>query len=143
VSRLHLKEYALQLAEVAAKRSEDPWTKVGAIALDKENRVIATAYNGLSAGMTVRHDFWQDRSGRKPFVIHAEMNLMSLVRRGEVAIVACTMSPCLACAQSMIAHGVIAVWYREEADDRHREALDVLRFHSVMTLQVPKFGLLP
>ena len=44
-SRLSIPEYAMALAEVASLRSEDPFRKVGAAALDADNRVIATAYN--------------------------------------------------------------------------------------------------
>ena len=36
----------MTLAHAAALRSEDPYRKVGAAALDADNRVIGTAYNG-------------------------------------------------------------------------------------------------
>ena len=41
--RLQIPEYAMALAHVAALRSEDPYRKVGAAALDFDNRVIGTA----------------------------------------------------------------------------------------------------
>ena len=50
VSRLSIPEYAMALAHVASMRSEDPYRKVGAAALDFDNRVIGTAYNGLAPG---------------------------------------------------------------------------------------------
>ena len=40
----------MTLAHAAALRSEDPYRKVGAAALDADNRVIGTAYNGLYPG---------------------------------------------------------------------------------------------
>ena len=46
--RIALPEYAMALAHVASLRSEDPYRKVGAVAIDFSNRVIGTAYNGLA-----------------------------------------------------------------------------------------------
>ena len=55
--RLSIPEYAMALAEVASLRSEDPFRKVGAAALDWDNRVIATAYNGLAPGFDAPSGF--------------------------------------------------------------------------------------
>ena len=57
-SRLSIPEYAMALAEVASLRSEDPFRKVGAAALDADNRVIATAYNGLAPGFDAPTGFY-------------------------------------------------------------------------------------
>ncbi len=46
--RISWDSYALKIAQVAALRSEDPFKKVGACALDFSNRVIGVAYNGLA-----------------------------------------------------------------------------------------------
>ena len=54
MSRLPIPQYVMALAHVAALRSEDPYRKVGAAALDKDNRVIGTAYNGLFPGFAHR-----------------------------------------------------------------------------------------
>ena len=58
MSRLSIPEYVMSLAHVAALRSEDPYRKVGAAALDKDNRVIGTAYNGLFPGFDAPAGFW-------------------------------------------------------------------------------------
>ncbi|MEY5134925.1 MAG: hypothetical protein RL709_626, partial [Pseudomonadota bacterium] len=81
MSRISWEEYALRIAEVAALRSEDPFVKVGSCALDYSNRVIGVAYNGLASGINVPDTFWSDRDARRPFMIHAEVNLLSLVKR--------------------------------------------------------------
>jgi dCMP deaminase len=104
-------EYAMLLASAAALRSEDPSRKVGAVALDHENRVIATAYNGLPSGWDVADDWWQNNEQRRKFVVHAESNLCSLTHRGAVRTVACTTIPCGPCALNLIAHGVKRVVY--------------------------------
>ena len=64
-SRLGIPEYAMALAHVASLRSEDPYRKVGAAALDGDNRVIGTAYNGLAPGFDPPPGFWDDRATRQ------------------------------------------------------------------------------
>ncbi len=63
-SRISIAQYAMALAHVASLRSEDPFRKVGAAALDFDNRVIGTAYNGLAPGFDAPEGFWDDREGR-------------------------------------------------------------------------------
>ena len=89
-NRISIPRYAMALAHVASLRSEDPYRKVGAAALDHDNRVIATAYNGLAPGFNAPDGFWSDREGRQKFMLHAEINLCSLFKRGEAKIVATT-----------------------------------------------------
>ncbi len=112
-ARLSIPEYAMALAEVASLRSEDPFRKVGAAALDRDNRVIATAYNGLAPGFEAPAGFWDDRDGRQKFMLHAEVNLCSLFKRGEAKLVATTTMPCTACMQTLCAYGIEEIYYRE------------------------------
>ena len=83
----------MTLAHAAALRSEDPYRKVGAAALDADNRVIGTAYNGLYPGFKAEDSFWASRDERQKYMLHAEINLCSLFRRGEARVVACTTMP--------------------------------------------------
>lgn len=114
--RLSIEDYAMALAQVAALRSEDPYRKVGAAALDVDNRVIGTAYNGLYPGFSAPVGFWDDRDERQKFMLHAEINLCSLFKRGEAVLVACTTMPCTSCMQALCAHGVKKILYREGYD---------------------------
>jgi deoxycytidylate deaminase len=112
--RIGIPEYAMLLAVAAASRSEDPSRKTGACALDKNHRCIATAYNGLAAGSQVDFTWWDSDENRRKKVIHAEENLVSLTKRGEVEIVAVTLLPCGPCARLLAAHGVKKVYYGRE-----------------------------
>jgi dCMP deaminase len=107
-------EYAMALAHVASLRSEDPFRKVGAVAIDFDNRVIGTAYNGLAPGYNANADFWNDRDDRRKYMLHAEVNLCSLFTRGNVRLVACTTKPCTSCMQMLCAYGVKEVYYRDD-----------------------------
>ena len=111
--RLSIPQYAMALAHVASLRSEDPYRKVGAAALDRDNRVIGTAYNGLAPGFDSPVGFWDDREARQKFMLHAEVNLCSLFRRGEARIVATTTMPCTPCMQMLCAHGIREIYYRD------------------------------
>lgn len=110
-NRIPIDQYVMTLAHAAALRSEDPYRKVGAAALDKDNRVIGTSYNGLYPGFQASPKFWEDREDRQKYMLHAEINLCSLFKRGEAKIVACTTMPCTACMQALCAHGVKTVYY--------------------------------
>ena len=113
-NRLSILQYAMALAEVASLRSEDPYRKVGAVALDFDNRVIGTAYNGLAPGYNAASGFWDDREARRKFMLHAEVNLCSLFTRGAARLVACTTMPCTSCMQMLCAYGIKQVVYGED-----------------------------
>lgn len=128
--RIDWDTYALKLAEVAALRSEDPYVQVGACALDNDNRVLGVAYNGLAPGKVVTDVFWADRDGRRPYILHAETNLLSLFKRNEARVIACTLLPCSSCAAHIIAHGVKKVIYRD-VYTKDMKALDIFDFYGI------------
>lgn len=129
MNRLDIPQYAMCLAHVAAMRSEDPYMKVGAVALNKDNRVIGTAYNGLVGGFVPPTGFWDNRDERRKYMLHAEINLCSLFRRGEAEVVAVTHMPCTSCMQALCAHGVKTIYYGE--DYKRSEAADLAKMYGV------------
>lgn len=122
-SRLSISEYAMALAHVASLRSEDPFRKVGAVAIDFDNRVIGTAYNGLAPGYDPDASFWEDRDARRKYMLHAEVNLCSLFTRGNVKLVACTTKPCTSCMQMLCAYGIKEVYYRDNYPESEADAI--------------------
>lgn len=133
--RISWEEYALRIAEAASLRSEDCYTKVGACALDYSNRVIGVAYNGLASGVNPPRTFWDDRDARRPYMIHAEVNLMSLFKRGECNLLACTLLPCSSCASMIAAYGVKKVVYKD-VYARDANALEIFKFNEIKCEQV-------
>jgi dCMP deaminase len=133
--RLSWDVYALRLAEVAALRSEDPYVQVGSCALDHNNRVLGVAYNGLAPGTTASDYFWADRDGRRPYILHSETNLLSLFKRGEGRLLACTLLPCSACARQIIAHGIKRVVYRD-VYTKDVSALDIFKFYNIDCIRI-------
>lgn len=135
MKRLTWQQYALEIAKVASLRSEDPYMQVGACALDYDNRVIGVAYNGLAQGKEVNEAFWEDRDARRPFMIHAEANLLSLFERNKCKILACTLLPCSSCATLIASHGIKQVIYRENYN-RDEVAKEIFKFYNIDLIQL-------
>ena len=128
--RISWEEYALSLALTASQRSEDPYMKVGACALNKENMVLGVGYNGLASGKGVSEAFWGDRNYRRPFMIHAEVNCLSLFKKGEAKLLACTLMPCAACATMIASYGISTVIY-QDIYERDTKALGIFDFYGI------------
>ncbi len=132
MSRIDWPQYALELARTASLRSEDPYRKVGACALSYDNRILGVAYNGLKSGKNVGFEFWKDRDKRRPFMIHAESNLLSLFSRNESRIIAVTLLPCSSCARLICAWNINDVVYNEEYEnDDALHSKDIFTFYGV------------
>jgi surface protein len=121
----------LDIAEVIAKRSKSTRLKVGAV-LVKDNRIIATGYNGLVSG--VDPDILEDDNGMtKPDVIHAELNcIISCAKNGvctDGSILYITHSPCESCAALIAQSGISKVIYKNEY--RKREGIENLKTYNV------------
>ena len=111
-------EYFMGIAMLAAKRSKDPSTQVGACIVSADNIIISTGYNGMPKGCSDDEFPW-DRSGeteadtKYPYVVHAELNAILNANgrdlRGSRLYVA--LFPCNECAKAIIQSGVKEVLY--------------------------------
>lgn len=137
MQRVDWNEHALILAFAATCRSQDPYKKVGACALDYNNNVLGVSYNGLAPGKNVSDEFWHDRDGRRPYILHAETNLLSRIHIGQAKTIAITMQPCSSCAISIAAHRIQRVVY-SESYDYDKKGIDVLNFYGIEIVQISK-----
>ena len=110
-------EYFMGIAMLAAKRSKDPNTQVGACIVSPDNIIISTGYNGMPKGCSDDIFPWE-RSGEQdqtkyPYVVHAELNAILNANgrdlRGSRIFVA--LFPCNECAKAIIQSGVKEVLY--------------------------------
>ena len=108
-------EYFMGVALLAAKRSKDPNTQVGACIVDENNVILTTGYNGFPVGCSDDEFPW-DREGdntKYPFVVHAELNAILNASgkslRGAKLYVA--LFPCNECAKAIIQSGIKEVVY--------------------------------
>lgn len=108
-------EFFMGVALLAANRSKDPNTQVGACIVDENNVIISTGYNGFPIGCSDDEFPW-DREGeitKYPFVVHAELNAILNANgksmRGSKIYVA--LFPCNECAKAIIQAGIREVIY--------------------------------
>jgi len=110
-------EYFMGVALLAAMRSKDPNTQVGACIVDSENRILSTGYNGFPSGCSDDEYPW-DREGdftetKYPFVVHAELNAILNARGKNLtgAKIYVALFPCNECAKAIIQSGIKEIVY--------------------------------
>ena len=111
-------EYFMGISLLAALRSKDPSTQVGACIVSDENIIISTGYNGLPKGCSDDEFPW-DREGedvnqtKYPYVVHAELNaiLNCNGRSLKNARIFVDLFPCNECAKAIIQSGIQEVVY--------------------------------
>ena len=119
-------EYFMGIAMLAARRSKDPNTQVGACIVSEDNIIISTGYNGMPKGCSDDIFPW-DRDGQQdmtkyPYVVHAELNAILNANgrdlRGSRIYVA--LVPCNECAKAIIQSGVKEVLY---LSDKYKDTM--------------------
>ena len=120
-------EYFMGIAMLAARRSKDPNTQVGACIVSQDNIIISTGYNGMPKGCSDDEYPW-DRVGEEtkyPYVVDAELNAVlnanGRVLRGSKLYGA--LFPCNECAKAIIQSGVKEVYY---LSDKYADSMATL-----------------
>ena len=110
-------EYFMGVSLLAAERSKDPSTQVGACIIDDQNRILSTGYNGFPQGCSDDDFPWnRDESlgeTKYAFVVHAELNAILNARAKNLAgsKLYVSLFPCHECAKAIIQSGVKEVVY--------------------------------
>jgi dCMP deaminase len=118
-------EYFITMARLAARRSSCPRRRVGAV-LVRDNRVIATGYNGAVRGAphcTEAGCLIVD--GHCVRAVHAELNAILQCAVTGTSSVGCTLFttsfPCVGCAKAIVQAGVSRVIYLRPYPDPNSE----------------------
>ena len=110
-------DYFMGVALLAAERSKDPSTQVGACIVDSEKRILSTGYNGFPHGCSDDEFPWnRDESlgeTKYQFVVHAELNAILNASGKSLAgaTVYVGLFPCNECAKAIIQSGIKEVVY--------------------------------
>lgn len=116
-------DYFMATAFLAAKRSKDPSTQVGACIVNEDLRVVATGYNGFPTGCSDDYFPWGKNTedpleSKYMYVCHAEVN--AILNKCSADLKGCTMYvalfPCNECAKVIIQSGIKEVVY---VSDKH------------------------
>lgn len=129
-------EYFMGVALLAAERSKDPNTQVGACIVDEQNRILSTGYNGFPQGCSDDEFPWnrnEDAGETKyKFVVHAELNAI-LNTRGRTLTgsrLYVGLFPCHECAKAIIQAGVREVIY---LSDKYHETESTVASRRMLT----------
>ncbi|MBW2710230.1 MAG: cytidine/deoxycytidylate deaminase family protein [Deltaproteobacteria bacterium] len=128
-------QYFMSITRMVATRSTCLRRHVGAI-LVKENRILATGYNGAPAGLKhcievgclrekasipsgTRHELCR--------ALHAEQNAIVQAAYHGISIAGstlyCTNKPCVICSKMLINSGIKKIFFDEAYDDALADAL--------------------
>ena len=113
-------EYFMGMAVLSSLRSKDPSTKVGAVIVSDEKKVVSIGYNGMPRYCDEDQLTWNKGEGldsKYLYVCHAEFNAILNTRHGE-ALKGCrlyvTLFPCNECAKACIQTGIKEIIYLED-----------------------------
>lgn len=134
----------MEMARLLSTWSKDPSTKVGAVIVDEERRIVGTGYNGFPRHVKDDPVRYEEKLVKYSMIVHSEANA---ILNAAKSVRGCTMYstkfPCSECTKLIIQSGVARViapipspegkW----ADDARfskamfSEALVLVRFHEV------------
>lgn len=126
--------YFLEIAQAVAAKSKDPSTKVGAVIVDKNHKIISTGYNGFLPKYPDTEENWT-KPLKYSLVVHAELNSLLYAKQDlKDCTLYCTLQPCAECMKALLVAGVSEVYYIE---DRHDEIAQTLaKFYNVKMIKV-------
>lgn len=134
-------EHFIDMAKLVSMRSSCLKRQVGAVAVSKDHRVLATGYNGTPTGMAncdeggcVRCADTKTPSGvglDQCMCLHAEQNVILQASIYGIsltgAVMYCTNRPCLTCAKLLLGTGIPWVIFAKEYP-MDEKLLDVLKY---------------
>ena len=110
-------DYFMGMAVLSSLRSKDPSTKVGAVIVSPDNKVISIGYNGMPRLVDEDKLSWNKGEGldsKYLYVCHAEFNAILNTQVGGTlkgATLYVTLFPCNECAKAVIQTGIKEIVY--------------------------------
>ena len=120
-------EYFMGIARLAAMRSKDPMTQVGACIVDDDHKVVSIGYNGMPRNIDESLLSWDRGEGldsKYLYVCHAEFNAILNTRNGSAlknCILYVTLFPCNECTKAIIQVGIKEVVF---ADNKYESTVE-------------------
>lgn len=120
----------LDLAKHVSEWSKDPSTKVGAVIVDTDRRIVSVGYNGFPQGVA-DHDFrLEDRDIKYKMIVHAEANALLFARKDDMydcVLYTYPFMPCARCAGLIIQTGIWKVVAPKNDNPRWQEDFQYTR----------------
>jgi len=111
-------DFFMSMTFLAAMRSKDPSTQVGACIVSPDKRIVGIGYNGFPRGCSDDELPWARQADSEletkyPYVCHAEMN--AILNKNSADVKGCAiyvgLFPCNECAKMIIQSGISEVVY--------------------------------
>lgn len=100
----------MDLAIFISSWSKDRSTKVGAVIVNDDRRVISMGYNGLTIGLNDKLDLFHERPLKYRVMEHAERNAIYSAARIGTSLIGTTIyttyHPCADCARAIVQAGI-------------------------------------
>lgn len=115
----------MRLAREISTWSKDPSTKIGAVIVNNDRRILATGYNGFPRGIDDSEERLNDREQKYPLIVHGEMNALMNALYSGVSVKDATMyvwglPVCSECTKNVIQSGIkrVVITYPEYAPEK-------------------------
>ena len=135
MSRISWSSYFMSIVDLVRERSTCLRRKVGALAV-RDNRILATGYNGVPSGITHCLDVGCLRaelhipSGQRHEIcrgLHAEQNVIIQAANNGIVLTGCdlycTTYPCIMCCKMLINCRIRHIYYAESYPDELSESM--------------------
>lgn len=118
----------LDLARFISDWSKDPSTKVGAVIVDTNNRIVSVGYNGFPKGVE-DNERLSERDEKYKIIVHGEINAILFANK---PVAGCTLytipfEPCPRCAGLVIQSGITRVVAPRNDNPRWEEDFKISR----------------
>ena len=112
-------EYFMGVAILAAQRSKDPNTQVGACIVSNDNKILSIGYNGMPLNCSDDDFTWERDTAddnKYFYTVHSELNAILNYRGGslEGSKIYVTLFPCNECAKAIIQSGIHRIVYESD-----------------------------
>jgi dCMP deaminase len=120
----------LELASFISNWSKDPSTKVGAVIVDCNRRIISTGYNGFPIGVSDDQERLENRDFKYKAILHAEENAIMFAKKdlSRCSLYVSSLPPCSHCASLIIQSGIKNVYtWEQEIPERWQESINITK----------------
>lgn len=123
-------DYFMAMAFLAAKRSKDPSTQVGACIVNEDNKIVGVGYNGFPIGCSDDEFPWSKNTpdeldSKYMYVCHAEVN--AVLNKLSADLKNCTLYvalfPCNECAKVIIQSRIKEIIYLSDKHSHKPESV--------------------
>lgn len=104
----------MQMAELVASWSKDISHKIGAVIVDKNNRIISTGFNGFAKKIKDSKKRLAIKDIKRTLMLHAEVNAILYAKKDltDCTIYVYGLPCCCNCASTIIQSGIKKVIYK-------------------------------